>query len=78
MIAHVQTVLQYGPDKDDPTGFLLHAMGEAMCLELGYNSELLAVPLILQENVTNSWIKHLWVSMQENDITILTDFAEYP
>jgi len=49
-----------------------------MQLETGYNGELLAVPLILQDNVTNSWIKHVWVSTQEYRVTILMDFAEYP
>jgi len=35
LITHLHTVLQYGPDQDDPTGSLLHVMGKAMRLELG-------------------------------------------
>jgi len=76
MIVHVMTILRYGPDKRDPTGFLLHTTGKAMCLEVGYNGELLAAPLILADNVTSSWIKHMWVSTQEASITVSTDFAE--
>jgi len=53
IIAHIHTILRYSPDKDDPTGLLLHAMGEAMQLELGYSSEMFMAPLILAENVTN-------------------------
>jgi len=30
LLAHVHTVLQFGPHWEEPTGFLLHAMGEAM------------------------------------------------
>jgi len=76
MIAHMTTILCYGLDKQDPTGFLLHTTGKAMRLEVGYNGKLLAVPLILADNVTLSWIKHVWVSTQEAGITISTDFAE--
>ncbi len=78
MIAHIHTILRYGPDKDDPTGLLLHATGEAMRLELGYGGELLTAPLILAENVTNSWIKHVWQSTQECEVTLSTDFADIP
>jgi len=76
MIAHVTTILHYGPDKQDPTGFLLHSTGKAMRLEVGYNGKLLAAPLILADNVTQSWIKHVWISTQEAGVTISTDFAE--
>jgi len=30
MVAHIQTILQYGRDKANPTGFLLHMTGKAM------------------------------------------------
>ncbi len=78
IIAHIHTILCYGPVKDDPTSLLLHVTAEAMRLELGYGGELLAAPLILGENVTNSWIKHVWQSTQESGITILTDFVDLP
>jgi len=78
MLAHVTTILRYGPDKTDPTGFLLHTTGKAMRLEVGYNGELLAAPSILIENVTKSWIKHVWVSTQQAGVTVSTDFAEVP
>ena len=76
LIAHVTTILRYGPDSLDPTGSLLHANGEAMRLEVGYNGELLAAPLILANNITSSWIKHVWMSTQERGITILTNFTD--
>jgi len=78
IIAHVMTILQYGPDQQDPTGFLLHATGEAMRLEIGYTGELLAAPLILANNVTSLWLKHVWISTQEADILVSTEFADVP
>jgi len=45
LIVHVITILCYGPDKNDPTGSLLHATGMSMQLKVGYNGELLAALL---------------------------------
>jgi len=78
IIAHVMTILRYGPDQQDPMGFLLHATGEAMRLEIGYTGELLAAPLILANNVTSLWLKHVWISTQEADILVSTEFADVP
>jgi len=76
LIAHVTMVLRYGPDHKDPMGLLLHATSEAMRLEAGYNGELLEIPLILADNITPSWIKHVWQSTQEVGVTLSTDCAE--
>jgi len=57
---------------------LLHATGEVMQLELGYSGKLLAAPLILAKNVTNLWIKHVWQSTQECDVTLSTNFVDIP
>jgi len=76
LIAHVTTILRYGPNQQDPTGSLLHVTSKAMQLEVGYNGKLLAAPLLLADNVTASWIKHMWASTQEAGVTISTNFAE--
>jgi len=78
LLAHARTILRYGPDKMEPTGFLLHMTAKAMWLEVGVNGKLLATPLILQDHVTELWIKHVWISTQECSMTLLTDFADYP
>jgi len=78
LVACVIMVLRYGPDRQDPTGLVLHATGEAMRLEAGYNGELLEIPSILEDNVTPSWIKHVWCSTQDAGISLSTDFAEVP
>jgi len=70
------TILQHEPNKQDPTGFLLHVTGKATQLEVGYNGKLLAAPLLLADNATASWIKHMWVSTQEAGVMISTNFAE--
>jgi len=28
--------------------------------------------------MTNSWLKHVWISTQECQVTLMTDFANYP
>jgi len=52
LIMHLKMVLRYGPNKDDPTGVLLHATGKAMHLEVGYSGELLVAPI--------SWLVMSW------------------
>jgi len=76
IVAHTRTILRYGLNKTDPTGFLIHMTAEAMQLEVGINGKLLAVPLILQDHVMDLWIKHVWVSTQECGTTLLMDFAD--
>jgi len=78
MAAHAYMILQYGPDREDPTSHLLHMTSEVMRLEMGYCSELLMAPLILAANVTNSWLKHMWTSTQDCQVTLMTDFADCP
>jgi len=78
LLAHMHTMLRYGQDRVDPTGFLLHATGEAMQLEMGYSGELMVMPLILTDNITHSWIKHVWVTTQEHGINLQTDFTDVP
>jgi len=75
-IAHVHTLLHYGLVNEDPTGFLLHATGEAMHLEMGYGGKLLVVPLQLAANITQLWLKHVWVTTQELEVNLQLDFAD--
>jgi len=49
-----------------------------MRLEMGYCSELLTAPLILAANMTNSWLKHVWISTQDCQVTLMTNLANYP
>jgi len=78
LVTHVQTLLHYGPDKNNPTGMLLHTTGKALRLEIGLSRELLAAPLTLAEHITHSWIQHVWVSLQECEVMLSTDVADIP
>jgi len=78
LIAHIHTILQYGPDKEDPMGMLIHITSKAMRLEHGFNDKLLAAPLILAVHVMHSWSKHVWVSTQECGVTLSMDFTDIP
>jgi len=60
-----------------PCQQLATATGEAIQLEVGYSGELLAAPLQLQDHVTDSWIKHVWISTQQCGVMVLTDFIDY-
>jgi len=72
--AHIKTLLRFGNKCDHPTGFLLHAMAEALRLELGYNGELFSAPAELSANLTDSWITHLWRIAHESQLMLLLDF----
>jgi len=78
LLAHARMILRYDLDKTEPTGVLLHMMAKAMWLQVGINGKLLAALLILQDHVTDLWIKHVWVSTQECGVTLFTDFVDYP
>jgi len=77
LFAHVHTILRYGLHCEDLTGYSLHVTGEAMQLEVGYRGERFAAPLCLKDNVTNSWLKHVWISTQECNVNVLMDFVDY-
>jgi len=43
-----------------------------MRLELGWASELFDAPVCLQQAVTPSWLKHVWLTLNSFDIWIHT------
>jgi len=58
--------------------FLLQTCGKSMCLKLGWAGELLDAPVCLQQVVTPSWLKHVWLTTQSLDICIHTGAALSP
>jgi len=77
-VMHVKTLLWFGPDNNHPMGFLMQATAESLWLELGYSREVFAVPAKLGNNLTDSWITHLWKISHEEQLLLLTDFASPP
>jgi len=70
-ICHILQVL-CSPDLSDITAFLLQTCGKLMHLELGWASELFDAPVCLQQAVTTSWLKHIWLTTNSFDIRIHT------
>jgi len=70
-ILHILQILCL-PNRANVTAFLLHTCSESMRLELGWVGELFDAPIILQNAITPSWIKHVWVTLQSLDIRIHT------
>jgi len=68
-ILHILQILCL-PDGANVTAFLLHTCSESMRLELGWVGELFDAPIILQNAITPSWIKHIWLTSQSSDICI--------
>jgi len=62
----------------DLTGFLLQATHEVMQLEFGLTRQLFKAPLVLQDVVTDSLMKHIWAAMQQADIHLMMDIPDFP
>ncbi len=77
-LAHIHTLLKFSNQAQDLTGFLLRASGETMRLELGWTGQLFEAPLILQELITESWLKHTWLATREADLHIMIDIPDFP
>jgi len=49
-----------------------------MQLELGWTGQLFEAPLILQELITNSWLKHTWIATRDVDLHLMLDIPDFP
>jgi len=77
-LAHIHTVLKFSNKLHDLTGFLLRASGELMRLELGLMGQLFKAPLILQDVITDSWMKSTWIATHEADIHMMINIPDFP
>ncbi len=77
-LAHIYTLLKFSNQAQDLTGFLLRASGESMRLELGWTGQLFEAPLILQELITNSWLKQTWLATRDVDLHLMIDIPDFP
>ncbi len=77
-LAHIHTLLKFSHQAQDLMGFLLRASGETMRLELGWTGQLFEAPLILQELITDSWLKHTWLATREADIHLMINIPDFP
>jgi len=77
-LAHIHTLLKFSNKPHDLTGFLLRASGELMRLELGLTGQLFEAPLILQDEITDSWMKSTWIATREANIHMMIDIPDFP
>jgi len=49
-----------------------------MRLELGLRGQLFEVPTILQDVITDSWMKHTWLSTRQANIHVQIEIPDFP
>jgi len=76
--AHIETLLKYQDQLDDPTRVLLRATGEAMQLEMGLTGPLFEAPTLLKDLIMDSWMKHTWLSAVNYDIHLQLWLLDFP
>jgi len=77
-LAHIHTLMKFSNQPQDLTGFLLRATGESMRLELGLCGQLFEAPTILQDVITDSWMKHMWLATWHVDIHVQINIPDFP
>jgi len=76
-LVHIHTLLKFSNQPQDLTGFLLWASSELMRLKLGVTGQLFEAPLILQEMITDSWMKSTWIATREADIHLMINIPTF-
>jgi len=59
-------------------GFLLQVTAELMQLELGLQGQLFDAPMILQDMVTDSWMKQTWLATCQSNLHLFIDITDFP
>jgi len=77
-LAHIHTLLKFSNQPQDLMGFLQQASGEIMRLELGITGQLFEAPVILQDVITDSWMKSTWIATREADIHLMINIPDFP
>ncbi len=70
-------LVKFSNQPQDLTGFLLRTMGESMRLELGLCGQLFEAPTILQDVITDSWMKHTWLATRQADIHVQINIPDF-
>ncbi len=77
-LAHLHTLLKFSNQPQDLTGFLLRTTGESTRLKLGLCGQLFEALTILQDVITDSWMKHTWLATWQVDIHLQIDIPDFP
>jgi len=76
-IAHIMTLLKYGPQRYDPTGLLLRTCGELLRLEAGVCGPLFNISPHLHICMTETWFSHCWFQCVQRGISISNDIVDF-
>jgi len=60
-----------------PLVYCFWANEEAFKLEAGMQGEIMDLPLVLEANLTESWLKHLWLQRAGLWIRVYTDIPNF-
>jgi len=77
LIAHITTMLKFGPLRDDPTGMLLRSCGELLRLEAGVNGPLFQISPHLQVCLTDTWFSQCWHNCVQRGISLQEDIHDF-
>jgi len=77
-LTHIHTIIKFSNQPQDLTGFLLQATGEIMWHKLGWRGQLFEAPTILQDVVTESWMKHTWLATCQANLDMQVDIPDFP
>jgi len=67
----------YGDHTMDMTGLLIRANIKVLKLEAGLQGEITKLHLAISSNITNSWVKHLWVQCTGLHIKLCTNIPDF-
>jgi len=76
-ITHIHTLLKFSNQPKDLTGYLLRATGENMRLETSLTGQLFEAPLILQDLITDTWMKQTWIATRDANIHLMIDIPDF-
>jgi len=77
LIAHIVTLLHFGPQLNDPTGHLLHLNVEDFRLEAGLSGQPFQMPLDIFTYLTSLWFSQTWYQCRLLHIEITMDIMDY-
>jgi len=76
-LAHIHTLLKSTNQPQNLMGFLLCSTSNLMCLELSLTGQLFEGPLLLQDLVMDSWMKHMWLATCQADIPLMLNIPDF-
>jgi len=73
MLLHVQILVKYGSQMEDPMELLIQANVELLRLETGMSGPVFQIHYYFYPCVSQTWVSHCWYYCIQHSIDILTD-----